>query len=113
MSPARQGAFNANFDPDTLNRFRDLCRQQGKQYTKVLERLAERYLETDGEVLKSALPVVTHTHPETVATIPDIGKLLNDLLGRVEQLESDYRIADEHLEGLLEAITERVEALEN
>jgi len=37
----RPGAFAANFSPDTLNRFRDLCKQQGKQYTKVLERLAE------------------------------------------------------------------------
>ena len=48
---ARPGAFAANFTPEVLDRFRDLCRQQGKQYTKVLQLLAEIYLETDGAVL--------------------------------------------------------------
>ena len=47
----RPGAFAANFTPEVLDRFRDLCKQQGKQYTKVLQLLAELYLETDGAVL--------------------------------------------------------------
>ena len=53
----RPGAFAANFTPDTLNRFRDLCNQQARQYTKVLERLAEIYLETGGEVLEGSIAV--------------------------------------------------------
>jgi len=42
--PAREGAFSANFTPDILDRFRELCKQQSKSYSKVLERLAELYL---------------------------------------------------------------------
>ena len=37
---ARPGAFAANFTPEVLDQFRDLCKQQGKQYTKVLQLLA-------------------------------------------------------------------------
>ena len=48
---ARPGAFAANFTPDVLNRFRDLCKQQGKQYTKVLQLLAELYLDTTAEAV--------------------------------------------------------------
>jgi len=52
----RPGAFAANFSPDTLNRFRDLCKQQGKQYTKVLERLAElEVLETFAAIEASSI----------------------------------------------------------
>ena len=41
MSPARAGAFNANFAPETLENFKQHCKQNNKQYTKVLEKLAE------------------------------------------------------------------------
>ena len=51
----RPGAFAANFRPEVLDRFRELCRRQGRQYTKVLERLAEVYLETEGAVLDGAV----------------------------------------------------------
>ena len=52
--PPREGAFSANFTPEILDRFRELCKQQSKSYSKVLERLAELYLETDGAVLNSS-----------------------------------------------------------
>ena len=52
MSPARPGAFNANFAPETLEAFKALCRKQGKQYTKVLEQFAEIYLKSEGAVLE-------------------------------------------------------------
>ena len=61
---ARPGAFAANFTPDVLNRFRDLCKQQGKQYTKVLQLLAELYLETDGAVLDGRVSVGESADPE-------------------------------------------------
>ena len=51
MSPARAGSFNANFSPETLESFKSLCRDQSKQYTKVLERLAELYLGSQGQIL--------------------------------------------------------------
>ncbi|MAS27292.1 hypothetical protein [Synechococcus sp. UW105] len=96
---SRPGAFAANFSPDTLNRFRGLCKQQGKQYTKVLERLAEVYLETGGGVLDgvaSSVPV-PDAKKRQVQVESLQNKLLEDLLKRVEVLEkqkvkTDYEI---------------------
>ena len=53
MSPARAGSFNANFSPETLDNFKALCKEQSRQYTKVLEKLAELYLGSGGEILNS------------------------------------------------------------
>ena len=95
----RPGAFAANFTPDTLNRFRDLCKQQGRQYTKVLERLAEIYLETGGEVLDGVVSSVPS--PETKKRQVQVeslqNKLLETLMKKVELMErqrvkSDYEI---------------------
>lgn len=103
MSPARPGAFAANFAPDTLNSFRELCKQQGKQYTKVLERLAEIYLETGGSVLDGVVTSVPG--PETKKRQVQVeslqNKVLEDLLKRVELLEkqkvkTEYEIERMH-----------------
>ena len=59
MSPARAGAFNANFAPDTLENFKQHCKQNNKQYTKVLEKLAELYLQSDGAILSVPEPLDT------------------------------------------------------
>ena len=96
---ARPGAFAANFTPEVLDRFRDLCKQQGKQYTKVLQLLAELYLETDGAVLdgRVADPVDPDKKKRQVQVESLQNKLLEDLLKRVELLEkqkvkTDYEI---------------------
>ena len=97
---ARPGAFAANFTPEVLDRFRDLCKQQGKQYTKVLQLLAELYLETDGAVLDgrvAADPVDPDKKKRQVQVESLQNKLLEDLLKRVELLEkqkvkTDYEI---------------------
>ena len=96
----RPGAFAANFRPEVLDRFRDLCRRQGRQYTKVLERLAELYLETEGAVLDgavSAAPADPDRKKRLVQVESLQNKLLEDLLKRVEVLEkqkvkTDYEI---------------------
>ena len=87
--PQRPGAFAAQFAPETLQRFKDLCRQQDKAYSKVLERLAMLYVETNGEVLSyrvapGAAPGVQKRQVQ-VETLQN--KLLEDLLKRVEILE--------------------------
>ena len=97
---SRPGAFAANFRPEVLDRFRDLCRRQGRQYTKVLERLAEVYLETDGAVLDgtaSSGPADPDKKKRLVQVESLQNKLLEDLLKRVEVLEkqkvkTDYEI---------------------
>jgi len=109
--PPREGAFSANFTPEILDRFRELCKQQSKSYSKVLERLAELYLETNGEVLN--LPSVPTTPKQSESAIESIEPaLLQELQKKLEQLESDYKNADDHLESLIECITERLEILE-
>ncbi|MDA1155967.1 MAG: hypothetical protein ACO3SB_06495 [Vulcanococcus sp.] len=96
----RPGAFAANFRPEVLDRFRELCRRQGRQYTKVLERLAEVYLETEGAVLDGAVsagPADPDRKKRLVQVESLQNKLLEDLLKRVELLEkqkvkTDYEI---------------------
>ena len=92
MVPARAGSFNANFAPETLNAFKEHCRQQGKQYTKVLERLAEVYLQTNGAVLDGAVmelpPAQAKTSKDRQVQVEVLqNKVLQDLLQRVELLE--------------------------
>ena len=80
MSPAREGSFNANFSPETLNSFKTLCKDQSRQYTKVLERLAELYLSTNGKIL-------TQTG-ESIAPESRGNRHLDDLRQSIEQLET-------------------------
>ena len=97
---ARPGAFAANFTPEILERFRSLCKQQGKQYTKVLQLLAELYLDTDGAVLDGRVSDATADpgkRKRQVQVESLQNKLLEDLLKRVELLEkqkvkSDYEM---------------------
>ena len=109
--PIREGAFSANFTPEILDRFRELCKQQSKSYSKVLERLAELYLETNGEVLNSPSVPSTPKQSKSVSESSD-SALLREMQKKLEQLESDYINADEHLEALIEDITTRLEMLE-
>ena len=81
MSPAREGSFNANFSPETLNSFKTLCKDQSRQYTKVLERLAELYLNTNGRILTQ---IGESFAPETSKRDRDLGELRQS----IEQLET-------------------------
>ena len=88
--PQRPGAFAAQFAPETLQRFRELCRQQDKAYSKVLERLALLYVETDGGILStagSASAPSKGVQKRQVQVESLQNKLLEDLLKRVEILE--------------------------
>ena len=87
--PQRPGAFAAQFAPETLQRFKELCRQQDKAYSKVLERLALLYVETKGAVLadRSAPGAAPGVQKRQVQVETLQNKLLEDLLKRVEILE--------------------------
>ena len=88
--PQRPGAFAAQFAPETLQRFKDLCRQQDKAYSKVLERLALLYVETDGGILSKASKTLAPSkgvQKRQVQVESLQNKLLEDLLKRVEILE--------------------------
>ena len=89
--PARPGAFNVNFAPDTLDAFRSLCKDQGKQYTKVLERFAELYIATNGEILNTTPSVPSPVAPQNSSkgrsAADETSTMLQDLLQRLEKLE--------------------------
>jgi len=110
--PIREGAFSANFTPEILDRFRELCKKQSKSYSKVLERLAELYLETNGEVLNfSSVP--TTPKQSNYFSEPVDPVLLQEMQNRMEQLENDYKNADDRLDDLIEGIKKRLGNLEN
>ena len=93
MAPARAGSFNANFSPETLERFKSLCRDQSRQYTKVLERLAELYLGSQGSILDT---------PEESSLNPSGNALGVDKLTKsVEQLETAAAIYREDFEEIV------------
>ena len=91
--PQRPGAFAAQFAPETLQRFKDICRSEDKAYSKVLERLALLYIDTNGAVLvdrsASNAPDASgqgvQKRQVQVETLQN--KLLEDLLKRIEILE--------------------------
>ena len=107
--PARPGAFNVNFAPDTLDAFRSLCKDQGKQYTKVLECFADLYIETNGEILNSTSTVPSPVAPQKSSKGADVAStLLQDLLQRVEKLEKgEIEIVDD-----VEDLNQRVSKIE-
>ena len=68
-------------------------------------------METDGAVLDS--PSVPTTPKQSKPASGSIEPaLLQEMQKRLEQLESDYKNADDHLEALIECITDRLEVLE-
>ena len=81
MPPAREGSFNANFSPETLSSFKTLCKGQSRQYTKVLERLAELYLSTNGKIL-------TQIGESLAPEISKGSRDLDDIRQSIEQLET-------------------------
>lgn len=109
--PARPGAFNANFDPVTLNAFKSLCRSQGLPYTKVLERLAEIYIATNGDVLDAWVCVTGPRATETAhQDMPTTSNLSEDLLGMPETLKDGKTI--EAIFDSIESLETRVQRLE-
>ena len=79
----REGSFSGCFDPHTLDKFRDLCFKQGRQYTKVLERLAEAYIYTDGSILHELSMTTISDASEEPATVSD----LQTVIERIQVLE--------------------------
>ena len=109
MSPARAGSFNANFSPETLESFKSLCRDQSKQYTKVLERLAELYLGSQGQILDN---LSDSPQLELNRDSVDLEKLKQS----VEQLETMTSIHQEDFNELvnqMQELTGRIKKLES
>ena len=85
--PKRAGSFSGTFEPHTLHKFRNLCLKQGKQYTKVLERLAEAYIYTEGSILYEPSIATISEASEEPATMGD----LQELVARIQVLEEKLK----------------------
>ena len=101
----RAGAFAANFKPEILDAFRALCKKQRKQYTKVLEQLAEIYLQRGGdiEILGSVQAPINQKR-----TTPEVVQSTEQLLRRIDRLEENEEFNAETFTELLS----RIEQLE-
>lgn len=108
MAPAREGSFNANFAPATLSAFKEHCKQSGKQYTKVLERLAEMYLESDGAIVSAPEAPAGSTGVPASSSIRNRKDTLSEVLERLDRLEGD----SQEFASAFEMLVHRVEALE-
>ena len=111
MPPAREGSFNANFSPDTLSSFKTLCKDQSRQYTKVLERLAELYLRTNGKILTqiggSIDPEATENNRDLDNIRQSIGQLetmtsidredLDEIRSKVEKIETKIQLIEKYI----------------
>ena len=107
MAPARAGSFNANFSPETLESFKNLCRDQSRQYTKVLERLAELYLGSQGSILEAQEEGEISQNSKSLR--------IEKLVESVEQLETVMTIQREDYEEVvrqLKTLEERLSRLE-
>ena len=109
MSPARPGAFNANFAPDTLDAFKTLCRKQGKRYTKVLEEFAVLYLKSNGTILETMSVPSSGEAPIAASSSLTTRGTYAEMLERLERVEAD----DREFVSAFEILIHRVEALES
>lgn len=108
--PARPGAFNANFAPETLESFKAVCRDRGEKYTKVLEQFAVLYIQTRGEVLEQmsvgspgvpSSPIAASSSSITRGTYAE-------MLERLESVEANGR----EFVSAFEMLLHRVDCLE-
>ena len=80
-SRTRPGAFSANFKPETLDTFRDMCGSKGLQYTKILEKFAEHYIAIKGDV--DFLNIQSRKYQDRESLIDRIEKLEKSVFGGV------------------------------
>ena len=108
--PARPGAFKANFAPETLESFKAVCRDRGEKYTKILEKFAQLYVQTNGEVLEqlSVGSSGASTSPVAVSSPITTRGTYAEMLERLESVESN----ESELISAFEMLLHRVETLE-
>ncbi len=115
-------AFSARFKVTTLDSFKQVCKEQSKQYTKVLESLAEAYISCKGSIqLAITLALKDQCEPQEIANIlgvqigiTDQSDLLSDKLEEIEQranstlmqVEGSKSLIDLRLASLEEMIAE-------
>lgn len=107
-------AFSARFRSDTLEAFKGICKNQNKQYTKVLESLAEAYIRSGGELRQAVVECLREgsTELEITALLGNgIGGGVN-LAERIQEIEKTTKDSLLEVKGSSESLDLRLASLE-
>ena len=110
-------AFSARFKLSTLDSFKQVCKEQSKQYTKVLESLAEAYIAANGS-LHLAITLALKDQ----CNVQEISEILGVQLGeagssdqlneRIEEIEQRANTTLMQVEGSKSLIDLRLASME-
>ena len=107
-------AFSARFRSETLEAFKAVCKSQNKQYTKVLESLAEAYVRVGGDLKNAVVECLREGSSES-----EISSLLGggvglgvDLADRIQEIEEITKTSILEVKGSSESLDLRLASLE-
>ena len=107
-------AFSARFRSETLEAFKAICKNQNKQYTKVLESLAEAYIRAGGELRQAVIECLKEGSSES-----EVSALLGggvgvglDLADRIQEIEATTKSSLMEVKGSSESLDLRLASLE-
>lgn len=112
--PEELKAFSARFRSETLEAFKGICKNQNKQYTKVLESLAEAYVRVGGELRQAVVDCLREGSSEG-----EISALLGggagvglELADRIQEIEEATKSSLMEVKGSSESLDLRLASLE-
>jgi len=104
-------AFSARFRAETLEAFKGICKSQNKQYTKVLESLAEAYVRVEGNLRQAVVECLKEGSTESEVTAL-LGGMGNELVEKIHEIESTTQASLEEVKGSSESLDLRLASLE-
>jgi hypothetical protein len=109
--PEELKAFSARFRAETLEGFKAICKSQNKQYTKVLETLAEAYVRVEGNLRQAVVECLKEGSTESEVTAL-LGGMGNELVEKIHEIESTTQASLEEVKGSSESLDLRLASLE-
>jgi len=104
-------AFSARFRAETLEGFKAICKSQNKQYTKVLETLAESYVRVQGNLRQAVVECLKEGTTESEVTAL-LGGMGSDLAEKIHEIESTTQASLNEVKGSSESLDLRLASLE-
>ncbi len=109
--PEELKAFSARFRSETLEGFKAICKSQNKQYTKVLETLAEAYVRVEGNLRQAVVECLKEGSTESEVTAL-LGGMGNELVEKIHEIESTTQASLNEVKGSSESLDLRLASLE-
>jgi hypothetical protein len=112
--PEELKAFSARFRSETLEAFKGICRNQNKQYTKVLESLAEAYVRVGGELRQAVVDCLKEgsSEAELHALLGTSNGVGLELVDRLHEIEEATKSSIMEVKGSSESLDLRLASLE-